>query len=731
MATDEKRRRPLELEDLLKVEYLSAPAADAARGRAWYVVSRAVRATGEFSSEVWEAALDGGGAAPVLPGAGFSQKLPRPGADGVLYLLSDEAEPGVFQVWRLRGGAREQVTHLRHGVRWYALSADGRTLAFEAPLWPEELAAGLELCELTGPERAAWERARARRPVEVEDLMYKLDSEHGLLDGSVAQVGVVDLSSGEERLLTRGTAPHEKPVPAPDGARVACWSRPYGGWRALSGELALIEVATGAEALVTRRDPDAPDEAETGDPMPAQAITDEPPFWLGPNELAWCVYAQDAEGGLRGAILHARAAAGAAPEDLLAPTPGACFGPGAMATSHTAYGYAGEALKAGADGALYLLSAARSVAGVWPVDARGAGAGARLTPDGVCVQGFAAAGPGTLVLVMGAPDHIAEPYALDLASGVLTRLAHHNAWLDEVDFPVPEEFVVESPAGDGAPIHGWVLRPRGAASDASASTPAPVVLDIHGGPECYIPYDWWFEFQYLAARGFAVAWCDPHGSISYGGAFQQGAWDGAAKDDLLAFLDAACAQGGIDPARAGVTGGSYGGYMTNVMIGTTDRFAAAVSQRNLCNRAISYGTGDMGALGTGPGEPVLTGLMERLKSGSTTIKDVDRISAPTLVLHATSDYRCGFEQADQLYHALKDRRPEVPARLAAFPGENHGLTREGNAWAQVGHLREMAAWFERHLMAGDAAEGANAAEPRDAAEGAPGAGPAAAAEGEE
>jgi acylaminoacyl-peptidase len=89
--------------------------------------------------------------------------------------------------------------------------------------------------------------------------------------------------------------------------------------------------------------------------------------------------------------------------------------------------------------------------------------------------------------------------------------------------------------------------------------------------------------------------------------------------------------------------------------------------------------------------------MERMKGSSTTIKSIDRVDTPLLLLHATNDYRCSFEQAEQFFIAMKDRRPDIPVRLSAFPGENHGLTREGNMYSQRGHLLEMADWFDRYL----------------------------------
>ena len=192
--------------------------------------------------------------------------------------------------------------------------------------------------------------------------------------------------------------------------------------------------------------------------------------------------------------------------------------------------------------------------------------------------------------------------------------------------------------------------------------------------------------------------------MSYGKEYEKGAWDGSAYDDLMAFLDAAIGLGFIDETRLGVTGGSYGGFMTNYIIGHTSRFAAAVSQRNLCNRATSYGTGDMGSIFEGPFKGCYRSLMGRMQGRSSTIKTIDRISTPLLILHATNDYRCSFEQGEQMFIAMKDRRPDIPVRFAAFPGENHGLTREGNAYAQTGHLKEMADWFTKYLKAEEEAQ---------------------------
>ena len=169
-------------------------------------------------------------------------------------------------------------------------------------------------------------------------------------------------------------------------------------------------------------------------------------------------------------------------------------------------------------------------------------------------------------------------------------------------------------------------------------------------------------------------------------------------EDQLSFVEDAISKGFIDETRIGVTGGSYGGYMTMKLIGRTDTFAAAVAQRALANPVTSYGTGDMGFISSGPVPEDFTMksyLEDRARDN--VISYIDRMKTPLLILHAANDYRCGFEQAEQIFIAMKDRNPEVPVRLVRFPNENHALTRTGKLHYQMRHLRELVNWFCQYL----------------------------------
>lgn len=174
-------------------------------------------------------------------------------------------------------------------------------------------------------------------------------------------------------------------------------------------------------------------------------------------------------------------------------------------------------------------------------------------------------------------------------------------------------------------------------------------------------------------------------------------------DDLAAVVRAAVGRGFIDETRIGVTGGSYGGYMTNKFIGRTKLFAAAVTQRTLINPATSYGTGDMGFISSNPNAnsvKMLDYLTGRARGN--TITYIDNMKVPLLLLHGYRDYRCSFEQAEQLFAAMKDRNPEVPVRLVMFPEENHGIDRIGKLYNQIRHLSEMTDWFVKYLKEGGA-----------------------------
>ena len=242
-------------------------------------------------------------------------------------------------------------------------------------------------------------------------------------------------------------------------------------------------------------------------------------------------------------------------------------------------------------------------------------------------------------------------------------------------------------APDGYPVHGWVTVPDGPG-------PHPVLLTVHGGP--FSQYGWTLfdETQTYVSAGYAVVQCNPRGSSGYGqehGRAIQGDWGNLDAADVLAFLDAALEDPALDAERVGLMGGSYGGYMTTLLLGRTTRFAAAISERAFNDPVSFVGSSDIGwyfpdqYLGTDPGRVAA-------QSPMTT---VGAITTPTLVVHSEEDWRCPVEQGVRLYVDLKRRG--VPTELLLFPGEGHELSRSGRPRHRLARLEHVLRWWARWL----------------------------------
>ena len=276
------------------------------------------------------------------------------------------------------------------------------------------------------------------------------------------------------------------------------------------------------------------------------------------------------------------------------------------------------------------------------------------------------------------------------------KLTDSNPWLSEYALADVEEHWVKSKDGK-ADLQYFLVKPV----CFEKNKQYPAVLDIKGGPTTMYGLTFWHEFQALASLGMAVIFGNPRGSTGFGRAYcaRGVCWGNEAMDDLVQFVEDAISKGFIDEKRVGVTGGSYGGYMTNKLIGRTKVFAAAVTQRCLANTATSYGTGDMGFVSSRP-IPKHFHMLDYLedRARGNIISYIDHFKVPLLILHAYQDYRCGFEQAEQVFIPMKERNPEIPCRMVMFPNENHGMTRNGKLYHQVRHLQEMTNWFVKYLI---------------------------------
>ncbi|HEX9893475.1 MAG TPA: S9 family peptidase [Gemmatimonadales bacterium] len=288
------------------------------------------------------------------------------------------------------------------------------------------------------------------------------------------------------------------------------------------------------------------------------------------------------------------------------------------------------------------------------------------------------------------PSSPPEVYVAETGGRVpraLTRL--HDVLRQDVALADADEFWAQS--SDGTPVQGWLMKPAGFRDDERY----PLILNIHGGPHGM--YGWTFSdrFQLQTAAGYGVLFINPRGSSGYGQRFSDGSvlnWGGGDYQDLMAGLNEAIGRNPwIDTTRLGVTGGSYGGYMTNWVISQTGRFKAAVASASVSNLISFYGTS------------LYTDLIESEFRGRpwknwdmlwqwSPLAHVEGVTTPTLFIHGEVDHDVPITQAEEMFVAL--RKQGVPATLVRYPNEGHGLRQPAHV---LDSIRRTLAWFDRYL----------------------------------
>ncbi|OAT83110.1 peptidase [Bacillus sp. MKU004] len=297
------------------------------------------------------------------------------------------------------------------------------------------------------------------------------------------------------------------------------------------------------------------------------------------------------------------------------------------------------------------------------------------------------------VLAMSKPEQPGELYTLHVPTGKIEKMTDVNAgWLNGRQLSSPEMFMIDG--GDGLPLQGWIMKPV----NFSEGNKYPLIVEIHGGPHTMYGNTFFHELQLLAGSGYGVLYINPRGSHGYGQAFVdavRGDYGGGDYRDIMAAVDYVLEEyKWIDDSRLGVTGGSYGGFMTNWIISHSDRFKAAVTQRSISNWISFYGVSDIGYYFSEWQMKCELHDIETLWKHSP-LAYVKNIHTPLLILHSEKDYRCPIEQAEQLYIALK--RDGKQSRFVRFPESNHNLSRTGRPSLREARLQEIIDWFDRYL----------------------------------
>lgn len=278
-------------------------------------------------------------------------------------------------------------------------------------------------------------------------------------------------------------------------------------------------------------------------------------------------------------------------------------------------------------------------------------------------------------------------------SGEQRMTTINEAVLAELPVQAPELMTFESQDG-GFTVDAWLIRPAG----FDPQQQYPLVQIIHGGPHSIFGHTFFFDMQLWASEGWNVLFINPRASQGYGEAFATAAigdWGGGDWIEQETALDLAISKGGVDPERLAVTGLSYGGFMTNWIIGQTNRYRVAVSENSICNFISFYTVSDIGSywLEKEMEREVWSNInwyMER-----SPISYVPDMQTPILFLQAETDWRCPVEEGEQLYTALKSRG--VPTEMVRFPGESHVQLSAGKPETRLVRRQVTLDWFNRYL----------------------------------
>jgi dipeptidyl aminopeptidase/acylaminoacyl peptidase len=247
-------------------------------------------------------------------------------------------------------------------------------------------------------------------------------------------------------------------------------------------------------------------------------------------------------------------------------------------------------------------------------------------------------------------------------------------------------------------IQGWLMRPHG----YQPGRQYPLVLSIHGGPHSNYGNVFFPEFQMLAGQGYWMLFTNPRGSSGYGHAFTyatRGRWGKEDFQDLMKAVDVVIARGGVDTTRMAVLGGSYGGFMTNWIVGHTNRFRVAQTDRSIYNWYSWYGSSDAQGLTEYEffGAPWEKDSLYRALAPMTYAAN---FKTPMLIVHSEEDFRTPITDAEQLFVMLRKRG--VPAEFVRYPRSFHGLSRTGPPWLLVDRLERIRTWFAHWLGTAEA-----------------------------
>lgn len=592
----------------------------------------------------------------------------------------------------LDGGEARRLTDLPRGVEAFEWSPDGRSLVVvsvsrgatreeEDRLWGRSPG--------RGRGREAEKEAGPRPDFRYIDRLGYQYNGVGFIDDRETHLWLVDVETGRARRLTNGPGPESSPAWSPDGRRIAFVAnrRPNRdiAWRS---DVWVVDVEGGRQTRITGGDGafDTPCWLPNGETL--ALLGHRFPAGSGSRNDIWLFPADGSDNGPTGGRnLSER-------HDLM---------PGSAMNSDLTIGEGARLVVAG-DGRLLFTAPVDGAYALWAISTAD-GAVERLTVERAYLSAFDAVRVGDRTRVVGlrsTPTALPDLWVLEVPGGAApTRLTGLNdAALEDIVLVEPEERSWEV---DGRRIQGWYLPPLRDGRPAVADDgPQPLVLEIHGGPQTLYGWSPMWEWQVLAGSGIGVLAANPRGSQGYGQAFcaaNRRDWGDGPMRDVLAGVDLLVAEGRADPVRLGVTGGSYGGYLTNWIVAHDQRFRAAVTCRSVSDMTTLMLTGDISGGDWAKWEFGVTPWEDPAYFRSISpLTYAPQIRTPLLIQHAEHDLRTTIAQAEALFTVLRSLRR--PVRFMRVPGETHELTRSGTPFRRVENLAQIRNWFRHFLVLG-------------------------------
>ncbi len=668
-------RRLITAEDLYRMQVITSSEISPDGERVVFGVQRVERKTEKKFTNLWMLRLETGAAAPFTVGEHVDGKAHWSPDGGQLAFTSNRLDEKQAQLFLMPadGGEARPLTQMQGEFGEFAWSPKGTQI----------------VCEFRKKDAEAVERDQDEQKKKLgvvsrryTRVFYKLDN-YGYLPQERMHLWLIDARTGRVRQLTDGAVYDETgPVWSPDGKEVAFFSnrQPDPDFDPDRVELWVLEVRSGAVRKV-----DTP----TG--PKAQASWSPDGKWIayigreGLNESwkpdgLWVVPA-DGSGPARCV---------SAAQDVFI----------SASTINDVGGARQKPPVWSPDSSrLYVQAAYHGRTALWAFDAASGAKEAVVDVPGVVVEFSLDERHRRLAYTLGTLKDPCQVWVREMDGSrpekAMTRL--NQEWLKEIDLGTVEDVWFQGP--DGNDLQGWIVQPPG----MEAGRKYPCLVEIHGGPVTQYGYFFMHEFYYLAAQGYVVAFSNPRGGSGYGvkhaEAISNGRWGTADYADVMAFSDLLAQKEYVDSQRMGVLGGSYGGYMTNWIIGHTQRFAAAVSTRSVSNFISMWGSSDFNWWfqteldGRAPYESI------EMAWDRSPVKYLGNARTPTLVIHNEMDMRCDPEQGEQVYVALK--KLGVDTELVLFPEEPHGLSRTGRTDRKIVRLKSISGWFDRYLKGKD------------------------------